>query len=68
MKLVLKKVPGIAPLVVTTSDLTGVIDISNAPVASGSQSSTCLPQAPPVVLKVKKKRHGSGLLLARATK
>jgi len=36
MKLVLKKVPGIAPLVVTTSDLTGVIDISNAPVASGS--------------------------------
>ena len=36
MKLVLKKVPQLAPLAVTTSDLTGVIDISNAPVASGS--------------------------------
>ena len=36
MKLVLKKVPNMAPLIVTTTDLTGVIDISNAPVASGS--------------------------------
>lgn len=36
MKLVLKKVPNMAPLAVTTTDLTGVIDISNAPVASGS--------------------------------
>jgi hypothetical protein len=36
MKLVLKKVPSLAPLTVTTTDLTGVIDISNAPVASGS--------------------------------
>jgi hypothetical protein len=36
MKLVLKKVPQLAPLAVTTSDLTGVVDISNAPVASGS--------------------------------
>lgn len=36
MKLVLKKVPQLAPLVVTTSELTGVIDISNAPVAVGS--------------------------------
>jgi hypothetical protein len=36
MKLVLKKVPQLAPLAVTTSDLTGIVDISNAPVASGS--------------------------------
>lgn len=36
MKLVLKKFPNMAPLAVTTTDLTGVIDISNAPVASGS--------------------------------
>jgi hypothetical protein len=36
MKLVLKKVPNLAPLAVTTTDLTSVVDISNAPVASGS--------------------------------
>lgn len=36
MKLVLKKVPNMAPLAVTTTDLTGIVDISNAPVASGS--------------------------------
>jgi hypothetical protein len=36
MKLVLKKVPSLAPLTVTTTDLTDVVDISNAPVASGS--------------------------------
>ena len=36
MKLVLKKVPNMAPLAVTTTDLTGIVDISNAPVAVGS--------------------------------
>jgi len=36
MKLVIKKFPSLTPLTVRTTDLTDVIDISNAPVAQGS--------------------------------